>query len=380
MGTEKKSICFVVSSALTARAFLKNHISNLSETYCVYLVGNFSEPDKAELDKLLLVEYKYIAIVRQISLWHDIYSVLSLYRYLKRHKFDIVHSVTPKAGLITALAAKMAGVKNRIHIFTGQVWLTRNGIIRSILRSCDKLINYFSTAILVDSIGQMNFLIEEKIITPSKSCVLGNGSINGVDIERFSPNSLTRGSVRKKLKIGDDKLVFLFLGRLNQDKGIMDLVLAFKQVCTVYHNVFLLIVGIDEENLEEKIIQQLPMNTYTFIAETNEPHLYYQAADIFCLPSYREGFGTSVIEASACGLPIICSDIYGLENTVIENKTGLKHAVGNIVALQECMVKMINDPIFLIEAGENGRKYAVQFFQDKVVLEAWKRFYDQLLL
>lgn len=380
MHTEKKSICFVVSSALTARAFLRNHINNLSSTYRVHLVGNFSESDRTELDKLLLEEYKCITIVRQISLWHDIRSVLQLYRYLKKHKFDIVHSVTPKAGLIAALAAKLAGIRHRIHIFTGQVWLTRNGIMRSILRGCDKLINCFSTHILVDSVGQLNFLISEKIITPSKSSVLGNGSINGVDIDRFSPDSLSRGNVREELKIEEKMLVFLFLGRLNRDKGIMDLVVAFKCVQKDYPGVFLLIVGIDEENLRDKIILQLPQNTYAFIGETSQPHLYYQAADIFCLPSYREGFGTSVIEASASGLPVICSNIYGLETTIVENETGLKHKAGDVVSLQNCMVKMISDAQFRIQAGENGRKHTARFFQDRIVMDAWKKFYDQLVL
>lgn len=378
MHTEKKRICFVVSSALTARAFLRNHINHLSGTYSVHLVGNFSELDKTELDKLLLEDYQCITIVRQISLWHDIWSVVELYQYLRKYKFDIVHSVTPKAGLITALAAKLVGIRHRIHIFTGQVWLTRNGVMRSLLRGCDKLINCFSTHILVDSVGQLDFLISEKIITPSKSSVLGNGSINGVDMNLFSPDSVCRGIVRKELTIEEKKLVFLFLGRLNRDKGIMDLVVAFKCVQNDYPEVFLLIVGIDEENLREKIIQQLPQNTYAFVAETAQPQLYYQAADIFCLPSYREGFGTSVIEASACGLPVICSNIYGLESAIIENKTGLKHTAGDVVALQNCMIKMITDPKFRILAGENGRKYAIHFFQDRIVMDAWKKFYDQL--
>ncbi|MBI2283802.1 MAG: glycosyltransferase [Bacteroidetes bacterium] len=380
MPTEKKSICFIVSSALTARVFLRNHINNLSSTYSVHLVGNFSESDKTELDKLLLEDYKCIAIVRQISLWHDIRSVVELYRYFRKHKFDIVHSVTPKAGLITALAAKLASIRYRIHIFTGQVWLTRNGIMRSILRGCDKLINCLSTHLLVDSVGQLNFLITEKIISPSKSSVLGNGSINGVDINRFLPDSLSRSNVRKELKIDEKRLVFLFLGRLNRDKGIMDLVKAFKCVQNDYPYIFLLIVGIDEEDLRGEIIQQLPQHTYAFIAETTQPQLYYQAADIFCLPSYREGFGTSVIEASACGLPVICSNIYGLESTIIENETGLKHTAGDVIALQDCMIKMITDPQFRIGAGENGRKYTAHFFQDRIVMDAWKKFYDQLVV
>lgn len=156
-------------------------------------------------------ECKNINIKRGISLLDDFKSVLKLKAYFTQHNFDAVHSVTPKAGLVSMLASKMAKIKIRIHIFTGQVWHTKHGLFKFVLKSIDKLIVYSATDILVDGESQRKFLIENKIVSEDKSLVLGKGSISGVDVNRFIPSRELFEKYRKELNIKND-IVFLFLG------------------------------------------------------------------------------------------------------------------------------------------------------------------------
>ncbi len=333
----KKKICFIVSSPYSA-LFLKNHLKILSKEYEIYLVANIDDQNKEVLDFLTIDEYKSIPISRNINVFKDFIAVIKLRKYLKSMKFDAIHSITPKAGLTSALAGKLAGIKNRIHIFTGQVWATRSGLFRTILKTLDKVIAKLSTEILVDGNSQRDFLVAEKVLKKNQGKVLGAGSISGVDLVQFSHNQEMRLKVRKDLNLPQEKVVYLFLGRLNVDKGIVELAHAFNKLSSENKNVFLLLVGVDEGSMLEKINEIISdKNSFYFAGGSHTPEIYYQASDVFCLPSYREGFGMSVIEASACKIPVICSDTYGLMDTIIENKTGLRHKVKDIDSLYEQM-------------------------------------------
>jgi len=276
------------------------------------------------------------------------------------------------------MAAYMAGVKNRVHIFTGQVWCNKGGVVRSLLIYLDKLIVKSSTHILVDGESQRTFLINQHIINDSNSKVLGKGSISGVDTGRFVANPSTRKKMRDELSLKDDDIVFGFLGRINKDKGILDLAHAFKMLKGDYPNVKLLIIGYDEENLVPQVKRIIADdNSVTFYGPTPNPEMVLQALDVFCLPSYREGFGTSVIEASLLGLPVICSDAYGLMDTIIENKTGLRHGAGNIRSLNDQMRKLIQLPDLRKYLGENGARFVTDNFTAENISGHWLKFYQQ---
>ena len=157
----RKKICFVVAVPITAQAFLREHIEALSLKYDVYLMGNFGDGKEVGMD--CLVECHHIDIQRSISVWHDLKTVWQAYRYFKKMKFDAVHSVTPKAGLVSALAGWLAGIKHRSHIFTGQVWATKTGIMRFILKMIDKVIATLDNHIMVDGKSQRAFLEQEGV-------------------------------------------------------------------------------------------------------------------------------------------------------------------------------------------------------------------------
>lgn len=376
---ERKKICFVVPSLGTARVFLKNHIEELSAYFDIYLVANVHKEEMIFFTELPIKEIKNIKITRGISLISDFSALLNLCSYFKTMKFDAVHTVTPKAGLLGILASHLVSISNRIHIFTGQVWHTKKGVYKYFLMFLDRFTVWNATHILVDGQSQRQFLIKNKIVKETNSFVLGKGSISGVDTNKFIPNAFLKKEVRDELGIKENEVVYMFLGRMNSEKGIKELAEAFNSLRKKHANVRLLLVGDDEENMTPIIMQKVKdIESVIFYGVTPKPERLLQACDIFCMPSYREGFGLSVIEASLLEKPIICSDTYGLMESIIENKTGLRHKVADIDSLYLAMEKLFNDKNLVIALGKGGREYVLENFSAKIISEKWVEFYKKM--
>lgn len=373
---KRNKICFVVPSLGTARVFLKNHINELSIYFDIYLVSNFQEEEMIYIKDFPIKEIKNIKITRDITLINDLRTLLHLCSYFKKMKFDAVHTVTPKVGLLSILASRLASVPNRIHIFTGQVWHTKKGIFKQFLMFLDRFTVWNSTHILVDGQSQRQFLIKNRIVAATNSFVLGKGSISGVDTNRFIPNALVKKEVRAELGIKENEVVYMFLGRMNSEKGINELAEAFNRLRKKHVNVRLLLVGGDEENMTPKVKQKVnDIESVIFYGVTPTPERLIQACDIYCMPSYREGFGLSVIEASLLEKPIICSDTYGLMESIIENKTGLRHKVADVDSLHFAMEKLFYDQNLVESLGKGGRAYVLEYFSAKTISEKWLEFY-----
>jgi glycosyltransferase involved in cell wall biosynthesis len=370
----KKKICFVVSSMSTVNSFLLNHIAVLSNNFDIHLVANLNSKITIESSQIKII--KHIPISRKINVLSDIKAVIMLYIHLRRAGFSAVHSITPKAGFVGMLAAYLVGVPNRIHIFTGQVWFTRKGCTRILLKSIDRITARLATNILVDGHSQREFLIENRVIKREFSRVLGNGSISGVLISKFQPDLLIRQSIRKKWGIEESDIVFAFLGRLSKDKGVYDLIQAFVILRRKYAQVRLVLIGPDEGNVEKNVGF---VDSVYFIGQTNEPEIILQISDVFCMPSYREGFGTSIIEASLLGLPVICSDTYGLMDTILDEQTGFRHKIGDVNSIYELMEKMVVTPELRLKVGLKGREFVVNNFDATLISNLWLNFYIQLL-
>lgn len=376
----KKKICFVVSTPVTVKAFLINHIMDLSKIYDIYIVANGEDQSLSMLDSLPVIEVKSIPIPRNINLIKDFKSLIELISYNKSIQFDAVHTVTPKAGLLGITAAKLSNIKVRTHIFTGQVWHTKKGIFKQFLMFLDRVIVWNATHILVDGESQRQFLIENGIVKDANSFVLGKGSISGVDYHRFVPNIETKSQVRKDLGLSDEDVVFMFLGRMNKDKGIPELAKAFNMISKKYKNARLLFVGGDEEEMTpivKKTVEDI--EKVIFYGVTTEPERLLQACDVFCLPSHREGFGTSVIEASLLEKPVICSDTYGLMATIVDNETGIRHEVNNVDSLQSAMETLLKNSDLRYEYGKNGRNYVLKHFTAQQITDEWVKFYKNIL-
>ncbi len=377
-----KKIVFIVAVPSTARSFLKDHFQKLIEIYELHLVATFNNnDDKIFFEKIGIICHN-IKIIRNISLIHDFKTLFSLYRLFKNEKFTCTHSVTPKAGLLTAIAAWLARIEHRVHIYTGQVWATRNGIMRYLLKFMDKIIAFFDTDFLVDGKSQKEFLIKENVLKNENSQVLANGSICGVHMENFVISSIVRQSERLKYNFKDDDVVFIFMGRLNHDKGIGELYEAFNKLVNESHKAKLLLYGTDEEGYEkksEKYKNIIKNNNFFYPGRTSKPYDALQAGDVFVLPTWREGFGSSVIEAQALELPVITSDAYGVVDASVPGETGLRCKVGDVDSLYERMKQYYNNPELRKQHGKAGRKRVKELFDNKIVTAAWLEFYKNLL-
>ena len=376
----KKKICFVVAAPTSADGFLTEQIILLRKEYEVYLAANGDYGE--EWKNVDINDFYSFPIMRKISLWKDVKAVIALTKYFRRMKFDAVHSITPKAGLICALAGFLANVKYRSHTFTGQVWATRKGLMRELLKSLDWVTAHLDNHIFADGEGQRQFIISEGVVNYSKISVLAGGSICGVRVDRFEPCEEIRHIKRKELGIAEDKIVFIFMGRLNRDKGCYELLEAYNDVVKSCPNAFLLMYGHVEEQVADylKDYNNLVIDkNIRFGGFTNEPENILKASDIFVLPTHREGFGVSVIEASCVGLPVITSDVYGVVDASVEGVTGLRFPVGDSKKLQNAMETLYYNKHLREEYGRNGRERILKYFRSEVVANAWLDLYHKLL-
>ena len=376
----RKSICFIISSPMTAETFLRNHFEVLKDHFDIFLIANFPLDYNFNQINLKLENIIHVEITREINFYADFKSIIKLNRIFRKYKFDIVHSITPKAGLVASLSGFISMTPLRIHTFTGQIWATRSGLFRFGLKCIDKLISTLVTHVLVDGASQLFFLKQNNIVNSKKAIVLGNGSISGVDLKKFKPNRLTRNSLREKYGISSSAIVFIFMGRLKMDKGVLDLANAFIKLSKDFSSIelSLFFVGPDEENIKCLINTSSIKASINFIDFTSTPELYLQLGDVFCLPSYREGFGTSVIEASALELPVICSDIYGLRDAFIDKKTGLSFRVNDIEDLKNKMSYLVENPKKIKQFGENGGIFVREKFSARFVSNCLLNFYLEI--
>jgi glycosyltransferase involved in cell wall biosynthesis len=357
-------------------AFMAPHIRALNTVANVEVLANTTDSTLLQ-QRGVDVAIEYLPLVRPISPWLDLKALWDLYWKLKRMRPLAVHTITPKAGLLGMAAAWLTRVPMRVHSFTGQLWVTRTGPMRWLLKSADKCIAVMATDVLVDSPSQLAFLIQQGVLTAKRGAVLGAGSICGVNTQRFCPSNNVRQAVRRELDTSTDAFVCLYLGRLNRDKGVLDLAVAFAKVASKYPKAELWIVGPDEANWFEEMKALLgnAMKQVKRVDFTLVPERFMQAADVFCLPSYREGFGSSVIEAAACGVPTLASRIYGLTDAVVEGQTGWMHEAGHVEELLALLDFVINNPNELKIKGSAARKYAEMVFAEEKITGAMLDFY-----
>ncbi len=333
---KKIKLLFVVNDCHPLKYFLKEHIFFLNDS-SIFEITVLLNTENFDIDS----EFKGINIMhfnirRKPNFLNDLSSLVFLIKYLSRNDFDIVHSVTPKSGLLLAIASRIVGVPIRLHTFTGQVWANYKGFKRLVFISIDKLICKLNNRILIDSNSQREYLIQLGVVSTKKVTVLGNGSICGVNLDRFRPKYEVQADLKSGYRIPTDSFVIVYIGRLNKDKGIVDLLNAFKKISDDL--IFLFVIGNDEEEVISNYTNDFSVNLrsrFYYEKETSCPEKFMSLADLLCLPSYREGFGNVVIESAAVGTPALVSDIYGLRDSIISDITGITFEVGNLDDLVE---------------------------------------------
>ncbi len=305
-----------------------------------------SAGDWSKLENANKLQCVKLDIAREPAPIRDLVSLFKLYRLFKVQKFDIIHSTTPKAGLLCALAGWLAGTKCRLHTFTGQTWAIKKGIGRWGLRFLDKVIVRLNTQCYVDSESQREFIIYEGVGNRKSLKVIGKGSLAGVDLERFSSRKWLedKKSLYHEFGLSEDDFVIIFVGRLSREKGIFELVEAFQSLKQKYSDLHLLLVGPCEEILvEEELKRWTLLSGLHYVGATNTPEKYLSISHFLCLPSYREGFGTVVIEAAAMGLPSVGTKIIGLCDAIEDGVTGVLAEPEDTLALQASLAELIEN-------------------------------------
>ncbi|MBT8552455.1 glycosyltransferase family 4 protein [Polynucleobacter paneuropaeus] len=375
MPDKNKKIFILAASPLTIQFFFRSHIKLLAKEYDVYLAFNKCSDDYV-LPLNLPVTQIQLDIFRKVSILADIKCFFQLLSLCKKHRFDIVVTLVPKAGFLGIVTAWLAGVSVRIHIFQGEVWSSYRGILRVIYKYADTLTALFATHILAVSRSERSFLECSGVVDPCKIQVLGAGSIGGVDLKRFNPSAHSNERTRAELGIPAEAFVIIFVGRVVRDKGIFELVEAFNLLSMQYSNIHLLIVGPDEEGLAPLLFDSSNQNPgkVTVIGYTHNPEKYLSIANLLCLPSHREGFGMVVLEAAAMGIPAIGSRIYGISDAILDKETGLLFQKGNVKALVDVIKKLIDDPNLLQSLGVAAKLNVQNHFDADMVVKQYVDF------
>lgn len=378
-----------VCRIVTVPFFLQNHLreqifATVRAGHQVTLVCS-PGPEVQDLSRIPGVRVHALDIPRQISLWRDGRALFELAAFFRKEKFDVVHSATPKAGMLAALAGRMTGVPVRLHTFTGQPWVEMKGWVRWLAMMGDRVTARCATLSYTDSHSQRRFIVDNSIVADDRVMTLGAGSIAGVDLGRFAPQrwAIEAEDVRRELGLPASARIITFVGRLTPDKGIRELVDAFRRLAAEDPALALILIGPEEPERD-------PLPSHTLEAIRNhpgirrvgyaaEPARYLAITDVLCLPSYREGFPIVVIEAAAMGVPTVGSNIVGLRDSIVDGETGLLVPVKDVEALSRAIAGLLSNRSLRDRLGAAARQRVVDEFDAHVVNGRVLAEYDRLL-
>ncbi len=355
---KKLKIARIATVPLFLDALLRQQLIHLLEKdYQVFAISS-AQGDWSRLKAVKNLNCIELNIARTPSIIDDIKSLIKLIQLFKREQFDIIHSTTPKAGLLCAIAAKFSGIPIRLHTFTGQPWATKRGFARWLLRSFDKVIVLLNSQCYADSKSQRAYLINEGVGNQSSIQVLGEGSIAGVDLHRFNSCRWSledKNGIRSELGLTENNFVIAFVGRLAREKGIIELISAFKALRAKYNDLHLLLIGpVDEHEIQQYLSSWCVLPGVHYVGHTATPERYLAITNLLCLPSYREGFGTVVIEAAAMAIPTVGSKVTGLIDAIEDKKTGILVEAKDVESLQNSLEILITDLDFCKKLGDDA--------------------------
>ncbi|SKB46521.1 glycosyltransferase family 4 protein [Maribacter arcticus] len=325
-----------------------------------------------------------INIERSISPIKDLISLFKLYRFFLKEKPMMVHSITPKAGLLSMVAAYFAKVPVRAHTFTGLIFPTQTGFLKKLLLLFDKIICAFATNVYPEGNGVKNDLIQYKV-TKKPLKVIANGNVNGKDLTFFDPLLFPKESTKSeknKLGITENDFVFIFIGRLVNDKGINELIHSFSQLSKKHSAIKLILVGSHEGETDV-----LPNSTWgllnseeniIWVGQQDDIRPYLSMANALVFPSYREGFPNVVLEAGAMGLPALVTDINGSNEIIVHGKNGYIVPSKDEQALLEAMTLFVEDSQLVSNMAQLARPMIANRYEQNFVWESLLNEYKRI--
>ena len=372
MTREKKKLIKTSTIPASLNTFCKGQLKMLSEYFEVVAV---SSPEKElkwieEREGVRTIE---VPMERHISIVNDLKSLFKMIRVFRKEKPYIVHSMTPKAGLISMWAGKICGVPVRMHTYTGLVFPTETGMKQKILICMDKLLCACATYINPEGQGVANDL-KRFNITKKPLHIIGNGNVRGIDADYWK-------SSNDELKTKDERLfTFVFVGRIVGDKGINELIEAFKKLKP--NSAKLILVGPYEDNLDPvkpETKQEIDDNpNIKWVGRQADVRPFYEQADAFVFPSYREGFPNTVLEAGAMGLPSIVTNINGANEIIFPEENGLIIPSKDVEALYQAMQRFIDEPDMIARMAGNARKMVIDRYEQKYIWSELLKVYQSL--
>ena len=355
----------VLTDSNSFKWHMLNNIKYLDEKYKIYIIGNDVEIFKKKCPNVSFINVK---IKRKPSLFMDFLALVKLIYLFIKIKPDIVHSIMPKSGLLAAIAGFITRVPIRIHTFTGQVWATQTGLKKLLYLKLDGLVNSLNTICLADSYSQSIFLKQHKIAYKGDNLpVLNKGSVCGVDFDEVD-KTLSREninniqSLKSKYKINKDDFVYTYIARKTKDKGAIDILKAFEKVCNDNQdkNLKLFFIGPDEEEINISNFLKINIDKVINIGSVDNHLQFIFLTNVLCLPSYREGFGSIIIDAAAMKVPSLGYDIPGLQDSISNNITGILSKKGDIKSFSENMYRLFADDELREKMGLNAHSNAIQ--------------------
>lgn len=332
------------------------------------------------------VRHECIHMTRQITPLADLRSLWKLYRFFKKERPDIVHSHTPKAGLLAMMAGRMAGVPVRIHTIAGLRFMTSTGFTRRILVAMEKITGRMATHVWPNSNSLRSYVVEQKLVTSRKLDMVGKGSSNGIDLDRFSRSALKPeriGEVKKIMHYDPACTYITAVGRIVKDKGIAELTQAFIRIYEQDKTVRLVLVGSFEEHLDPldgDTMQFIKTHPAVILAGWHDDVEYFMAqSDLFIHPSYREGFPNVVLQAGAMECGVLVSRIPGNVDIVDDQENGFIFAVQDAEDLYQKLNQALREPQRMKELGQELRKKIEANFDRRYVQDQLRQKYEALL-
>lgn len=379
----KKKLIRITTVPQSLQSLLKGQLKYMNTYFDVLAVSS----DASFFEEMLEeqeVRGVRINMTRKITPFTDLISLYRLVKLFRKERPYIVHSHTPKAGILAMLAAKITGVPHRLHTVAGMPLLITMGFTRRILNIVERLTYGCATKVLPNSFAMRDIILDNKLTKSSKLQVIANGSSNGIDTTHFSLDAIknSKNQLREEFGYSEKDFIFIFVGRLVADKGINELVEAFSKLYDKYDEVKLLLVGPYEDELD-------PLKNST--RDTIENHKaikavgfqkdvrpFFKMADALAFPSYREGFPNVVMQAGSMELPSIVTDINGCNEIIIDRKNGLIIPSKSVESLYIAMEEFIFDKELVNSLKSNSRKLIVDRYQQEDVWQAILKMYQEL--
>lgn len=365
-------ICFVTTISTTIKAFLLEFADYLT-TNCGFDVTFICNTDP-QMEKFCDSKIHYIPVPMKRGVGFDGIEVINrLTKIFKDQKFDIVQYSTPNAALYASIAAKRAGIRVRLYCQWGIRYMGMSGLGRTLMKAAEKITCNCSTYIESESYSLMEFSLKEKLYPSNKACVIWNGSACGVNLNKYKIENREqwRKELRDNLNIADDVVVFGYAGRITRDKGINELLEAFKSVLEEKKAKLLLVGDFDNEGTIKKELKEWAQSCQDviFTGWTSDVVKYYCAMDVFMSLSYREGFGLVVIEAAAMGTPGIVTDVPGQIDTIDDFKTGIQVPAKDVKSVVAAITYLIEHPCKIKEMGILAHKNVEEKYNQQGLFE-----------